>query len=63
MKFQATHIIMTQTNKAHTNNVVHAYRFGTPVMWVKARANTIKVVSEDGTIQFVELKDLRLATV
>lgn len=63
MKFQATHVIMTQANKARTNGVVHNYPFGTEVMWVKARANTIKVISRDGTVQFVNMNDLRVATV
>lgn len=63
MKFQATHVIMTQANKARTNGIVHCYTFGTEVMWVKARANTVKVISRDGTIQFVNLSDLRVATV
>lgn len=63
MKFQATHVIMTQANKARTNGIVHYYPFGTEVMWIKARANTIKVISRDGTVQFVEMNDLRVATV
>lgn len=61
-KFEATHVVMTQSDNKRTNGVVHCYKFGTEVMWVKARANTIKVVSCDGTVQFVELKDLRVAT-
>lgn len=61
-KFEATHVVMTQSNQARTNGVLHCYKFGTEVMWVKSFHNRIKVVSCDGTVQFVELKDLRVAT-
>lgn len=65
MKFQATHVIMTQADKAHTNGVMHCFKFGTEVMWVKAKApyDYVKVVNANGSIQFVKLTDLRVTTV
>jgi hypothetical protein len=60
--FKATHVIMTQANKAGTNGVLHCFKFGTEVMWVKAQHGYIKVVNANGSLQFVQLSDLRVAT-
>lgn len=63
MTFQTTHIIMTQANTNRTNGVKHCFKFGTEVMWVKTAAGQhVKVVGRDGTVQFVELDDLRVST-
>lgn len=63
MKFQATHVIMTQADKSYTNGVKHCFKFGTEVMWIKSQYNFIKVVNVNGSVQFVELNDLRVVTV
>lgn len=61
-KFQATHVIMTQANKARTNGVVHCFKFGTEVEWLTTVGGMVKVVNDFGTVQFVELSDLRVST-
>lgn len=63
MKFQITHVIMTQADKARTNGVTHCFSFGTEVMWIKAMHGYVKVVNANGSVQFVQLNDLRVATV
>lgn len=62
MKFEVTHIVMTQADKGHTNGVLHCYSFGTEVMWLGNTKTHVKVVNRNGSVQFVNLNDLRVST-
>lgn len=56
--FNPTHKIVTEADKARTNNVGHCYKAGTLVEWVKATKTHVHVVNANGSVQFVTLKDL-----
>jgi hypothetical protein len=60
--FKHTHVIMTELDKAETNGVKHFFKFGTEVVWVKAHHGFVEVVNANGSKQFVQLSDLRVAT-
>lgn len=62
-KFNATHVIMTQADKAFSNGVCHCFKFGTEVVWIKAFRTHIKVVNANGSVQFVQLSDLRVSSI
>lgn len=62
MKLETTHIIMTQADKGYTNGVSHCFKFGTEVMWLGNTKTHVKVVNANGSVQFVTLNDLRVAT-
>ncbi|QNO00355.1 hypothetical protein QGX21_gp055 [Pseudomonas phage phiPsa315] len=59
--FTATHVIMTQLDKI-TPEVIHCFKFGTEVEWLKTSGQYIKVKNRNGSIQYVTLSDLRLST-
>lgn len=59
--FTPTHVIMTQLDSV-TPHIVHLFKFGTEVEWIKAFRTHIKVRNRNGSIQYVELSDIRLST-
>lgn len=56
--FKPTHKIVTEANKARTNNVLHCYKAGTLVEWVKSTKTHVHVINANGSVQFVALSDL-----
>lgn len=60
MNFEATHLITTEVDARHLNGIIHNFKLGTDVEWVKTMPNgMVKVKSESGTIQLVKLSDLK----
>lgn len=60
-QFKATHKIVNQADKTRSNGVIHSFKFGTLVTVTNyGWKNHVKVMSEDGTIQFVNTRDLEL---
>lgn len=56
--FKPTHKIVTESNKGRTNNVIHCYKAGTLVEWVKVAGGHVHVVNANGSVQFVQPSDL-----
>lgn len=60
--FNATHVIMTELDKAETNGIKHFFKFGTEVELIKCTPFHLVVVNARGSVQYVELSDVRLMT-
>ncbi|QHZ60133.1 hypothetical protein PJKIFABJ_00197 [Pseudomonas phage PE09] len=59
--FTPTHVIMTQLDSV-TPHIVHLFKFGTEVEWIKASRTHIMVRNANGSVQWVYMTDLRLMT-
>lgn len=61
MNFQVTHLITTQVDQKHLNGIVHNFKVGTGVEWLKTMPNgMVKVKNETSTIQLVKLTDIKV---
>jgi hypothetical protein len=56
--FKPTHKIVTESTKVRDNGVVHCYKRGTLVQSLAGDQLFVKVVNENGSVQFVRPSDM-----